>query len=77
MNFKIYSSNLELNNKYIMSTDKAELESRLFVSPIAEPLAGDKLQKKLLKLIKKSMKNKTVRRGVKETVKAIKKDGKG
>ena len=33
--------------------------------------------KKLLKLIKKSMKSKAVRRGVKETVKAIKKEGKG
>jgi len=35
------------------------------------------MQKKLLKLIKKSMKSKTVRRGVKETVKAIRKEGKG
>ena len=63
-----------------MSEDKerkAEQESRLFVSPIAEPLASDKMSKKLLKLIKNSMKTKTVKRGVKETVKAIKKDGKG
>jgi ribosomal protein L7Ae-like RNA K-turn-binding protein len=35
------------------------------------------MSKKLMKLIKKSMKTKTVKRGVKETVKAIKKDGKG
>ena len=52
-------------------------ESRLFVSPIADPMASDKLQKKLIKLIKKSTKDKTVKRGVKETVKAVAKGGKG
>jgi H/ACA ribonucleoprotein complex subunit 2 len=57
-----------------MAEDK---ESRLFLSPIAEPLASDKLSKKLLKLIKKGMKDKLVRRGVKETVKAVRKGGKG
>lgn len=71
---------LLLINKESMSDSEdkqAELESRLFVSPIAEPLASDKMSKKLMKLIKKSMKSKSVKRGVKETVKAIKKDGKG
>ena len=48
-------------------------ESRLFVSPIAEPLASDKLTKKLLKLTKKLTKAKKVRKGIKETNKAIKK----
>jgi H/ACA ribonucleoprotein complex subunit 2 len=56
---------------------QADLESKLFVSPIADPMASDKLCKKLLKFIKKSMKAKSVRRGVKETVKAVKKEGKG
>ena len=46
---------------------------RLFVSPIADPLATDKLQSKILKLIKKGMKDKLVKRGVKETVKAVRK----
>ena len=52
-------------------------EARLFVSPIAEPLASDKMNKKLVKLIKKSMKGKNVHRGVKETVKAVRKGTKG
>ena len=55
-------------------TLKGDYESRLFVSPIAEPLASDKLQKKLLKLIKRGMKDKLVKRGVKETVKAVRKE---
>ena len=52
-------------------------EARLFVSPIADPLASDKMNKKLVKLIKKSMKDKLVHRGVKETVKAVRKGTKG
>ena len=58
-----------------MSSDNKE--ARLFVSPIAEPLASDKMNKKLVKLIKKSMKDKLVHRGVKETVKAVRKGAKG
>ena len=53
------------------------VESRLFVSPIAEPLASDKMSKKLIKLVKKGMKDKIVHRGVKETVKAVRKGSKG
>ena len=52
-------------------------ENRLFVSPIADPLASDKMSKKLIKLIKKGMKEKLIVRGVKETVKAVRKGGKG
>lgn len=48
-------------------------ENRLFVSPIADPLASDKMSKKLIKLIKKGMKDKLIFRGVKETVKAVRK----
>lgn len=55
----------------------ADSEARLFVSPIADPLASDKMNKKLVKLIKKSMKDKLVHRGVKETVKAVRKGTKG
>ena len=54
-----------------------DYKTRLFVSPIATPLASDKLAKKLLKLIKKGMKDKIVKRGVKETVKAVRKGAKG
>ena len=48
-------------------------ENRLFVSPIADPLASDKMSKKLIKLVKKGMKDKLIHRGVKETVKAVRK----
>ena len=54
-------------------TLKGDYQTRLFVSPIADPLASDKLSKKLLKLIKKGMSDKLVKRGVKETVKAVRK----
>mmetsp|Transcript_19837 Transcript_19837/g.18874 ORF Transcript_19837/g.18874 Transcript_19837/m.18874 type:complete len:131 (-) Transcript_19837:78-470(-) len=54
-----------------------EEENKLFVSPIADPLASENMQKKLLKITKKAMKSKLVKRGVKETVKAIRKDTKG
>lgn len=47
------------------------------LAPIAKPLAGKKLHKRILKLVKKATKEKLVKRGVKEVVKAIKKDGKG
>ena len=58
-------------------TLKGDYQTRLFVSPIADPLASDKLSKKLLKLIKKGMKDKIVKRGVKETVKAVRKGDPG
>ena len=54
-------------------TLKGDYKDRLFVSPIADPLASDKLTKKMLKLIKRGMKDKLVKRGVKETVKAVRK----
>ena len=54
-----------------------DYKTRLFVSPIADPLASDKLSKKLLKLTKRGMKDKLVKRGVKETVKAVRKGQKG
>eukprot|EP00002_Diphylleia_rotans_P005143 TRINITY_DN1423_c0_g1_i1.p1 TRINITY_DN1423_c0_g1~~TRINITY_DN1423_c0_g1_i1.p1 ORF type:complete len:138 (-),score=35.53 TRINITY_DN1423_c0_g1_i1:241-654(-) len=41
--------------------------------PIATPLAGRKLTKKLFKALKKGAKTKSLRRGTKEVVKAIKK----
>ena len=59
------------------ATIKGDYKQRLFVSPIAEPIATDKVSKKLLKLVKKGMKENLVRRGVKETVKALRKGGSG
>jgi len=52
-------------------------KKQLLLSPIANPLAGKKLTKKALKTIKKASGAKAIRRGVKEVVKAIKKDTKG
>lgn len=50
---------------------------RARVSVIANPLAGKKLTKSVLKVIQKASAAKLVRRGVKEVVKALKKDEKG
>mmetsp|Transcript_1546 Transcript_1546/g.3779 ORF Transcript_1546/g.3779 Transcript_1546/m.3779 type:complete len:162 (+) Transcript_1546:129-614(+) len=48
-----------------------------FCSKIANPLAEEKLCKKVLKLCKKASKRKQIRRGVKEVVKALRKKQKG
>lgn len=47
------------------------------ISKLANPLASDKLLKKSLKLVKKGCKKKTVKRGVKEVQKALRKGHKG
>jgi len=47
------------------------------LSPIAVPLAGRKLTKRVFKLMKKASKEKGIKRGVKEVVKAIRKGEKG
>lgn len=51
-------------------------ENNLLCS-IATPLADEKLTKKVLKVVKKAAKQKYIRRGVKEVVKALRKDKKG
>ena len=48
-------------------------KDNLYISPIANPLAGPKLEKKLFKISKKVFKYKGVRRGVKEVCKSIRK----
>lgn len=55
-----------------MGTKKQRL-----VSPIANPLADEKLTKKVLKAVKAAAEKKMIRRGVKEVVKALKKGEKG
>ena len=52
-------------------------EIPVFLSPIANPLSTRKVAKKCLKLVKKASKTKSIRRGVKEVVKAIRKGEKG
>eukprot|EP00878_Enallax_costatus_P001960 GHUV01002124.1.p1 GENE.GHUV01002124.1~~GHUV01002124.1.p1 ORF type:complete len:158 (+),score=38.27 GHUV01002124.1:256-729(+) len=59
---------------------KAEVsyeERKKYISVIAKPLADEKLCKKVLKLSKKAAKRKQIKRGVKEVVKAIRKNTKG
>eukprot|EP00879_Flechtneria_rotunda_P006151 GHRR01006468.1.p1 GENE.GHRR01006468.1~~GHRR01006468.1.p1 ORF type:complete len:159 (+),score=42.84 GHRR01006468.1:657-1133(+) len=52
-------------------------ERKKYVSVIAKPLADEKLCKKVLKLSKKAAKRRQIKRGVKEVVKAIRKNTKG
>uniref|UniRef100_A0A8C5MHY0 H/ACA ribonucleoprotein complex subunit 2 n=1 Tax=Leptobrachium leishanense TaxID=445787 RepID=A0A8C5MHY0_9ANUR len=47
------------------------------LNPIAKPLAGRKLTKKIYKCIKKAVKQKNIRRGVKEVQKFLNKGEKG
>ncbi|KAF3780796.1 H/ACA ribonucleocomplex subunit 2-like protein [Nymphaea thermarum] len=54
-----------------------EKKKRLAVSPIADPLAGKKLCKKLLKLVRRASESKCLKRGVKEVVKSIRRGNKG
>ena len=65
------------DNEQEEGTLKGDYQTRLFVSPIANPLAKDSLTKSALKLIKKGMKHKLVKRGVKETVKSVRKGHEG
>ncbi len=51
-------------------------ERLLRVNSIAHPMANKKLTKKIHKLVKKSSGAKIIRRGVKEVVKGLKKNGK-
>lgn len=52
-------------------------DRKKYISIIAKPLADEKLCKKVLKLSKKAAKRKQIKRGVKEVVKAIRKNTKG
>ena len=43
------------------------------IAPIAHPMAGKKLHKKIYKVVKKAADAKSLKRGVKEVVKAVRK----
>jgi len=58
-------------------SDEEEEGAVVEVGPFCQPLAEDKLAKKLFKCIKKATKTKQVLRGVKEVVKAVRKGTKG
>ncbi|KAH7430900.1 hypothetical protein KP509_08G019800 [Ceratopteris richardii] len=57
--------------------DKKEKRRLLAVSPIAKPLAGKKLCKRTLKVIRLASEMKQLKRGVKEVVKFVRRGKKG
>ncbi|GLU20295.1 hypothetical protein SLE2022_365030 [Rubroshorea leprosula] len=54
-----------------------EKKKTLALAPIAKPLAGKKLCKRTLKLVRKAAEHKCLKRGVKEVVKSIRRGHKG
>ncbi|XP_038894923.1 H/ACA ribonucleoprotein complex subunit 2-like protein [Benincasa hispida] len=56
---------------------KKEKKKLLALAPIAKPLAGKKLCKRTLKLVRKAAEYKCLKRGVKEVVKSIRRGQKG
>ncbi|KDP20049.1 hypothetical protein JCGZ_05818 [Jatropha curcas] len=58
-------------------SQKQEKKKVIALSPIAKPLAGKKLSKKTLKLVRKAAEHKCLKRGVKEVVKSIRRGHKG
>eukprot|EP01018_Ginkgo_biloba_P011591 Gb_26398 [translate_table: standard] len=62
-----------------VETEKGSKDKRrvVAVSPIARPLAGKKLTKRTLKLVRRASEAKYLKRGVKEVVKAIRRGKKG
>ncbi|KAI3918905.1 hypothetical protein MKW98_017353 [Papaver atlanticum] len=60
--------------------DKSAMKDKKKMSalaPIAKPLAGKKLCKRTLKLVRKATESKCLKRGVKEVVKSIRRGNKG
>ncbi|XP_031257286.1 H/ACA ribonucleoprotein complex subunit 2-like protein [Pistacia vera] len=56
---------------------KEEKKKILALAPIAKPLAGKKLCKRTLKLVRRAAEHKCLKRGVKEVVKSIRRGHKG
>ncbi|KAA8542333.1 hypothetical protein F0562_023531 [Nyssa sinensis] len=54
-----------------------EKKKLLALAPIAKPLAGKKLSKRTLKLVRRAAEHKCLKRGVKEVVKSIRRGNKG
>ncbi|CAK9147878.1 unnamed protein product [Ilex paraguariensis] len=54
-----------------------EKKQLLALAPIAKPLAGKKLCKRTLKLVRRAAEHKCLKRGVKEVVKTIRRGNKG
>ncbi|XP_073113015.1 H/ACA ribonucleoprotein complex subunit 2-like protein isoform X5 [Elaeis guineensis] len=54
-----------------------ERRKLMALAPIAKPLAGKKLRKRTLKLVRRASESKCLKRGVKEVVKSIRRGQKG
>ncbi|XP_059291980.1 H/ACA ribonucleoprotein complex subunit 2-like protein [Lycium ferocissimum] len=54
-----------------------EQKKLLALAPIAKPLAGKKLNKRIFKLVRRAAEKKCLKRGVKEVVKSIRRGQKG
>uniref|UniRef100_A0A0D6QXJ0 H/ACA ribonucleoprotein complex subunit 2 n=1 Tax=Araucaria cunninghamii TaxID=56994 RepID=A0A0D6QXJ0_ARACU len=70
-------SDAETEVKLATKMKDKEKRKMLMVSPIARPLAGKKLCKKTLKLVRRASEVKCLKRGVKEVVKSIRRGKKG
>uniref|UniRef100_A0A0C9QLV4 H/ACA ribonucleoprotein complex subunit 2 n=1 Tax=Wollemia nobilis TaxID=56998 RepID=A0A0C9QLV4_9CONI len=70
-------SDAETEVKSATKMKEKEKRKMLMVSPIARPLAGKKLCKKTLKLVRRASEVKCLKRGVKEVVKSIRRGKKG
>nr|DAD31607.1 TPA_asm: hypothetical protein HUJ06_010458 [Nelumbo nucifera] len=59
-------------------TEKSQDRKKMLsLAPIAKPLAGKKLCKRTLKLVRRASEAKCLKRGVKEVVKSIRRGNKG
>ncbi|KAG2661245.1 H/ACA ribonucleoprotein complex subunit 2-like protein [Panicum virgatum] len=58
-------------------TETEKKKTPLALAPIAKPLAGKKLCKRTLKLVRRASEAKCLKRGVKEVVKSIRRGNKG
>eukprot|EP00249_Psilotum_nudum_P001066 c13354_g1_i1 orf=150-626(+) len=56
---------------------KENEKKRVLLSPIAKPLAGKKVRKKILKVVRRASEMRQLKRGVKEVVKAVRRGKKG
>ncbi|KAI7731323.1 hypothetical protein M8C21_027137 [Ambrosia artemisiifolia] len=57
--------------------EKDKRKMLMALAPIAKPLAGKKLSKRALKLVRNAAEHKCLKRGVKEVVKSIRRGNKG
>ncbi|KAB2633661.1 H/ACA ribonucleoprotein complex subunit 2-like protein [Pyrus ussuriensis x Pyrus communis] len=67
-------SDSEVEKSAQKESEKKKLQA---LAPVAKPLAGKKLCKRTLKLVRKAAEHKCLKRGVKEVVKSIRRGQKG